>query len=190
MPAKKRTAILANIICKLCRQAGKGKKAHIIPEAFFRALSGYDEKLRLITNQTGQNRPRRSPIGIYDPELVCEQCEDRFLPCDTYAAEVLLNRMAHLETGQQRSELFVAVDYHKLKMFFISVLWRASATSHQFFALSKVGPYEETARQSILANNSGSEDNFACHITRWVSVTGKNTGIDFWAHRLPSGPMA
>jgi hypothetical protein len=173
-----RKKALATITCKLCQQVGTGVKAHIIPEAFFRAAPGYDEKLPLITNQVAGSPPRRSPNGIYDPELVCEQCEGRFLPWDTYAAELLLNRLPVEQEGHlEGREVFVEVDYHRLKLFFISLLWRASATSQRFFALSKVGPYEELARQSILTNSPGPEDDLACNVNRWVSVTGRNSEV-------------
>jgi hypothetical protein len=80
-------------------------------------------------------------------------------------------------------------DYEKLKLFFISVLWRASISSHYFFKRVKLGPYESVARKMILENEPGSAEDFSVVIAKFSepNVTGildphkdKYDGVNFY----------
>lgn len=54
------------------------------------------------------------------------------------------------------------VDYRKLKLFFMSLLWRASATSHLVYALvSLEHDVAERLRQQVLRLDPGSERDFS-----------------------------
>jgi hypothetical protein len=80
--------------CKLCGNAADLVNAHIIPEAFFRELRHEDKPPLLVTNTKG-HFPKKVPIGVYDPEILCASCEKKFLPFDTYGIDVLLTRFYH-----------------------------------------------------------------------------------------------
>ena len=46
-------------------------------------------------------------------------------------------------------------DYARLKLFFISVLWRAHLSQDQFFDAVDLGPWQSTARQMIWEGDPG-----------------------------------
>jgi hypothetical protein len=58
-------------------------------------------------------------------------------------------------------------DYSKLKLFFISLLWRASVSSHEFFQGVQVNKFENQLKEMILDNDPGNEDIFSVILARW-----------------------
>ena len=69
--------------CRLCAEDRKLVKAHVIPEAFFRVLRAGGETPILISN-VANTYPKRSPIGVYDQNILCEDCETMFSQVDDY----------------------------------------------------------------------------------------------------------
>lgn len=80
------------MICKGCNKDTKLVKSHIIPESFYRVLRGKEETLKLVPTDHEQY-PKRAPIGVYDPRILCGDCESLFKEVDDYAANVLINHI-------------------------------------------------------------------------------------------------
>lgn len=162
------------MICKLCRQNRKLIDAHIIPRSFFDQLDDDSGPIRIGTGKPGVY-PKRSPMGAYDSRLVCESCEALFSPWDDYANRLLL--APYLEAaylvinGEKIAYRFDSVDYQKLKMFFISLLWRASASKHYFFDGVKLGPFQDLAGQMIVSNDPGDPQTFSVVLSRFEHPT-------------------
>lgn len=150
--------------CRLCQQDRKLIEAHVIPKSFHRIDPAEKKPSRLVTNVPGRFA-QNVPKGIYDRSIVCEECERRFSPWDDYAAELFLQRWSEFQTiehegaaiGYQLSEY----DYTKLKLFFLSVMWRAAVSCHPMFYCVSLGPHEETLRDLILAGDPGDTQTFA-----------------------------
>jgi hypothetical protein len=163
-------------LCKLCLQDRQLIRSHILPDSFNRDLRGDAATPPLMISNNPEKHPKRLPGGHYDEELVCLECEERFGLADDYAAKFFLGRfrtdgqtLAVEANGDAMAFQYQDVDYNLLKMFAISLLWRASATSIQFFERVTTGPHEERLRQMILANDPGVADEFSTFVTRWVS---------------------
>jgi hypothetical protein len=162
-------------VCKLCHLDRVLVRSHIIPDAFNRALKGSADAPPVMLSTDPRHHPRRRPGGHYDDDLVCDTCEQRFGPWDAYGAEFFLNRFQSegqpliAPNGEVLAYQFPNVDYTRLKLFAVSLLWRASATTNEFFRRVKIGPYEEKARQMILEESAGASDEFATMIVRWVA---------------------
>lgn len=161
-------------VCKLCDQNRALVRAHIIPDAFNRALRGAGDAPPVMLSTSPEHHPKRRPGGHYDENLVCDACEQRFGPWDAYGTDFFLNRLLTegqpwIENGEVLAYQFENVDYTQLKLFAISLLWRASATTNEFFRRVKIGPYEEAARQMILNETAGAAEEFATMIVRWVA---------------------
>ena len=161
------------MICRLCGKDRPLVKAHIIPEAFFRELRRNGTAPLLVTNTFGVH-PKRTPIGIYDRELLCAACEARFGPSDSYAAEVLVNRRDELFKPITHDNKVIAyaadgIDQTLLSMFFVGLLWRAGATTQMFFTNFKLGPYQEIAKQVFLGAAPEQAHIFATVLARWTA---------------------
>jgi hypothetical protein len=131
--------------------------------------------LRMMGTDPGQFA-QRSQIGIYDAGILCEPCERSLAPFDDYGADLLINRRdsAFQRYAVADRTLFVAAqfDYAKLRLFIISVLWRASVSAHKFFYRISLGPFEQTAKEMILRGDTGEADLFSAVLSRWTVPAG------------------
>lgn len=157
-------------LCRLCLQEKKLIKAHIIPEGFIRPLRVGSLAPEMHSNSPG-SYPKRMPVGPYDPSILCGDCDRKMGLWDRYAQKLLLNRFSEasvLQLGQQkvgwRIEHF---DYPRLKLFFVSLLWRASISQHTFYKRISVGPFEDRLRTMILNGEPGSSQDFAVILARF-----------------------
>ncbi len=158
------------MVCQLCKQDAPLVNSHIIPKSFYRGRRDNGNKpLKLISNIDNEY-PRKSQSGIYD-QIVCENCERLFSPWDDYAQALLLGRSSELiplvinnETVAYRLE---NIDYHKLKLFFISLLWRASASSKPFFSKIRSEGFEILLNKAIRENEPGVQDFFSVNLAKF-----------------------
>jgi hypothetical protein len=151
------------MICKLCGEDRKLIEAHVIPRSFHRLDPKDTRPARLVTNVQGRHG-QNIPKGIYDKTILCEQCERRFSKWDGYAAQLLINdwkQLAPIMNGaEQIGYTLPAYDYPSLKLFFLSVLWRAAVSTHVMFSNINLGIREGVLKQSILSGDPGDIDHF------------------------------
>ena len=96
------------------------------------------------------------PTGTYDTRILCAECDNEIGKLDDYAKDVLFDlKGVFVEEFNDPSfqskplNLYRLKDkqgYNKLNRFFVSVLWRASISMHEDFAIFKLGPYEDIAK--------------------------------------------
>jgi len=137
----------------LCRFCGEDKnliKAHVVPEPFYNYFLSPDEKNKLIIVDKRSPYTNKSPIGCYDHQILCKECDGEFGLYDEEAIKLLLSDLA----PYKREEAYIVppekYNYQKLKLFFISMLWRASISSNQSFEHVKLGDKCEKLAQAIL----------------------------------------
>lgn len=157
--------------CKLCLQERKLIKAHVIPRSFYKPMISGTEAPFLTSNDP-KFRRKKVRIGIYDQTIVCAECEDRFKHWDNYAPRLLLGKATPRnylvdEKGKQVGFTIESYDYEKLKLFFMSLLWRVAASSQYFFSQIRLGSHEEALRKMILRADPGDEDTFSSILCQW-----------------------
>ena len=160
------------LLCRLCGNAGKFVKAHIIPEAFFRVLREGGAMPLLVTGTPNQF-PKRSPIGVYDEGILCDACEPKFDRFDHYGVETLLVRLDELfqpisHQGEIVAYQAAGVDQKLLMQFLLATLWRASVSTHSFYRRVNLGPFEEVARRAILEPEEPVPEAFNAVLSRWI----------------------
>lgn len=150
-------------VCRLCGNQSTFVDSHIIPRSFHDRDAVTGEKARILTNAADKH-PKRSPIGIYS-QFLCLDCERRFGPWDNYATKYLLEAGPLVSPLKNQDETvalrYPACDYSALKLFFLSVLWRAHCSDHHFFKRVHLGSRADDLREHIRASNPGGEDEFA-----------------------------
>lgn len=159
--------------CRLCGKDRKLIKAHAIPEAFFRVMREQDGEIPLLITNAANRYPKRSPIGVYDKEILCEVCEECFGPYDKYGTDCLIHKLDEYFRPIERGEETLAfssngIDQERLKLFVLSVLWRAAVSTQEFYSGIDLGPYEEALRKVLLAGETQSNEEFAVALSRWV----------------------
>ena len=132
--------------CKFCGQERKLIKAHVIPEAFFRDLDDGSGAPLLVSGTPGEFQ-KRAPTGVYDRTILCADCESIFGAPDSYAAEIFLNKFdTYFQPVEFAGELIALLsptaDQMRILHFLVTVLWRASVSTHKFYSRVKLGPYE------------------------------------------------
>ncbi|MEI6714360.1 MAG: hypothetical protein WCO60_11455 [Verrucomicrobiota bacterium] len=159
--------------CRLCLQNRKFIKAHSIPEAFFRELREEEQSPRLVSGQTGFFA-KDIPIGVYDQQMLCQQCELKFNNIDDYGIKCLLRefdkhfvpmldggRLAGFESTEANP------DPERLLRFFVAVLWRASKSAQPFYKQVDLGPHEVAAIECVVSPDMPVSPVFDAVLARW-----------------------
>lgn len=143
--------------CLLCEEENvKLVKSHIIPKSLYGENLRNDKgPARILTNKEGVHA-KKSPAGVYDQNIICADCEARFSDWDDYAHEFFIKTEPeptfHLD-GKPLAGKYEEVDVFRLRMFFISLLWRMGVTQQEMFSAINLGPYLEKLQAAILENN-------------------------------------
>ena len=58
-------------------------------------------------------------------------------------------------------------DYRRIKLFFLSLLWRASVSTHAFYSRVSAGRFERKLRDMLRAGDPGAPDDFAVSLARF-----------------------
>jgi hypothetical protein len=155
-------------LCKLTRTHGKLIKSHLLPKALTRPeVAGCP-----FIQSGGGTRPIRRWDSWYDRELVTQVGEDILADLDTKAISILRKHklvwsswgpmqrlcasdhqtmVAEVGCGVRRIQ---GVEGEALRLFFISLLWRAAATNlREFHEVAVHEPDLETLRTMILNQN-------------------------------------
>jgi hypothetical protein len=156
--------------CRYCCKERKLIKAHIIPEGFFRRMRDGSDDLRLLS-ENQRDYPKRAPVGVYDATILCEDCELLFRDWDDYAQKLLGSEPKDARVVSQEGTVvgyeIPQYRYDLLKLFFISVLWRASVSIHEFYRKVNLGPYEGIAKRLLDVRDPGAAQEFAVILAKF-----------------------
>jgi len=193
-------------ICRLCGLKKQLIKAHIIPRKLYEPIREAsigeppsDQVPRMYVVGTEQ-KPKQFQSGIYDPSILCKECDGDLIGVwDNYGQTFLLNPSFsenHLFDNLAKPAVYriEEFDYKQLKLFFMSILWRAAITSDLFFDQIKLGSWEEKLRKMILAQEPGSKDDFPVVIFKYEGdlneimqkpTKQRQNKVNYYRFRLP-----
>jgi hypothetical protein len=122
----------------------------------------YDKEhrfMQLSTNPDERTKPLQKGVREY---LLCDKCEQQFSKYERYVSQVYYHKEA--KDIQQNDKVFIAekVDYSLMKLFQLSILWRASISSLEIFGDVKLGPHEEILRTMLKTENPGKYYEYGC----------------------------
>lgn len=144
-------------ICRLCLKESELRNSHILPEFLYENV--YDEIHRTLV--ISNEKEKFVQKGIRE-KLLCQKCETKLSKYEKYAKELILeipNFTRDDNLGLLYSE---SVDYTRLKLFQLSILWRASISSHIAFHQVKLGPHEHKIRSMLDEGNPGKVIDYGC----------------------------
>jgi len=125
---------------------------------------------------------KRIPSGFYDNDIVCLECEKTFGIWDQYGIEFLTKKTFSKKTTTNGSKTLdiieVEFDYPKLKMFLLSVLWRAHHSKQPFFNKINIGPHEKGIRDMIIENDPRTSDDYSVILVKYDDDTWKDFALD------------
>jgi len=147
--------------CKFCEKESKFVDSHIIPLGLYFELRDDNGKVAQLVSPFKNEYQKRCQKGLYG-RFLCDVHEKQFNKWDTYAIELLRDSEP---TKQHDGWIYEEVNYKLLKLFFISLLWRAHATDNSFFDID-LGPHADKLKSHIAENNPGSPDQYAVLLRR------------------------
>lgn len=150
------------MLCNLCKiDVETLVKSHIFPNKLCKlALDDSDIGLRFIHSK--DKFYKKAPSGGYS-EIVCNECENIFGPYDNHAIhffkklEKLINK-----NSTETSKISCIVpnkdfNFHLLKMFFMSLLWRTNISEHKICDYVIIGDKHEKRLANLIQNNDDGE---------------------------------
>ena len=143
--------------CRLCQVPSRLLHSHVIPRLMFRPMGRLAPGTPIrVDSSEGKSRP-----GHLKEYMLCSKCEEQFSDYEHVAARFLvdLNQVqtrAH-ECTIRRSSL----DYHNLKLFFLSVLWRCAVARDPITRMVDLGPRLSKLTALLQASDPGKQQEFA-----------------------------
>jgi hypothetical protein len=143
--------------CRLClRETELLSESHIIPNFLYKEI--FDERHKL-DKVKAENPPKlisRPSSGEYEGGILCKACDNDVIgKFESYAKKVLFGGIP-LKVERIRNEhgvefiTFWGIDYAPFKLFLLSILWRASISTRDFFSEIKLGSHENHIRNMII----------------------------------------
>ena len=163
--------------CKLTHRPGAFVKSHIIPEALTRPAT---PGAALVQYGEGR-RPGQRWTSWYDAELVTREGEDVLSALDTWAiANLREHRLVWSGWGEARTlgdahEVLggsfgvreVVLDTQRLRLFFLSLLWRAAASARNEFASITLPAHDlEHLRRVVIGERAPAHDFYPVQLTQ------------------------
>ena len=142
--------------CELCLQDKILCHSHIIPEFFYR--STYNDKHFMAKLTNGWSKAGYIPKGQYE-KLLCADCETFLnVEYETYFDNLWYSNKTLPTTFNEKVFTVNGIDYSKFKLCLLSILWRASISSRDVFAMVKLPKkHEEQIRKMLLKKDPGEE---------------------------------
>lgn len=157
--------------CRLCLRRIPLKNSHIISETFWEAI--YDDKHRALPMSTDIPESRILQKGLRE-EMLCGDCETKFSKWEN----ILKQDLVDLGNGQSNyltinpiesgMTLIQGIRYSAFKLGVLSILWRMSVTSNEYYASYSLGKkYEEVLRLALYNEVVPQEKQFPIMIDRY-----------------------
>ena len=144
--------------CALCGAEAKLCKSHIIPEFCYAPM--YDSEHRFIDMYDVKNQKIRKGQKGHWQYMLCRECESHFSKFERHASRVFTRPLPAPRLGTTRYFDLPAVDPGKLRLFLLSVLWRAGVSRLDMFEHVVLGRHEEALRRIVLSEEPPSFDSY------------------------------
>jgi hypothetical protein len=124
----------------------------VFPEFFYTGTYDADHRAMLAT-RSRRAEPRTVQKGLRE-RLLCANCEQQFGRHESYVA-TLLTQADDLFADGRRGVALARPDVRSVRLFALSLIWRASEASLEMFTDVDLGPLAEDIRVRLLNNDPG-----------------------------------
>ncbi len=167
--------------CQLTGELGQFVKSHIIPQALMLGVKDGEP----LVQYGATSRPSRKWTSWYDAALVTRTGEDILADLDTWAISELRNQrlvwsgwgddgalVDHRPINNVFGVREVSLDTEKLRLFFLSLLWRAGANRMlEFQEIDPPASHLEIIRAALLGRGMPEIDFYPVQVTQ-ISTKG------------------
>jgi len=106
-----------------------------------------------------KEKTRTLQKGIRE-KLLCWDCEQKLSPYEKYVRELLYGGVELEVTQKGQTCCLRGINYQKVRIFYLSVLWRMRIASHHFFEKIDLGPHEEKLRIMVYNEDPREPDQY------------------------------
>lgn len=158
------------MVCKLCQGDSELKNSHIIPEAFFEGV--YDAKHRALPLSLQETKLQFIQKGMRE-KLLCDACEQKFSKWESILKMDLVdigNKKSNFLRFSQLTDKGFQVEgirYKEFKLAILSILWRMSVSSDEFFSSYSLGQYEKKLRHVFMSDHTLDEKEYPIMVSRF-----------------------
>ena len=140
--------------CRLCGQEGPLCRSHILPRFLYRGLQkGWTPRVE------GSKLGTLPPGQVKEP-LLCGECEGRFQRWERTAG-ALYRDICSWDAEKLRAGVDCkGLNYQRLKLFYLSVIWRASVSRHAAMKPVSLGKRERLVETMVREGNAGTTREF------------------------------
>ena len=162
--------------CSLCGARSRLVKSHIIPEWAYGPL--FDKSHRIMRIKSNAHKVfSYRPSGEYD-RVLCGACEEQMAKLDEYGRSAIYStpdqQTFGMKTGPNNLGLeIINLDYARMKLFQLSILWRASVSRREFFAELDLGTNASVIKEMLFKEQPGNPDDFGCMIVGIQNEAGQ-----------------
>lgn len=156
------------MICKLCKKECELlKKSHIIPNFLYKPIKGDDGEFYALSSFKNKIDTKKVYTGYFEKNILCKNCDNKIInEYETYFSNIVkklehrkLNVVEKVNVNNVKYIEISPVDYTNTKLFFLSILWRASiSTLNEFSRIKLRTENEEEIRKMILNRDPGEEN--------------------------------
>lgn len=185
--------------CALCLNDRELCRSHIVPEFAYTPIYDDNHRYRLI----GQGRTRVELLqkGIRE-RLLCDECEARFQKLEDYLARYWYHPNPLPTPIPPDGVVLDDLNYEKLKLLLLSIIWRASVARSRTFEAVSLGPHGDQIRRMLLEGNAGTADQYRIFAGLIVDDNCRELWdhvvlapvrfkiLDLWAYRLVFGGVS
>ena len=172
--------------CRLCLQDKKLIKAHIIPDFLYNGMKAENDKniFYEVTYDLNRKESRLKKIqtGDFDKNILCEDCDNRIIGgnYERYAKKSMYGKNIDpkiapicknyiIPNNSTEYSICKNIDYGKMKLFLLSILWKASITDRKSFKDVQLGDkHEERLRKLIYENIIPNETEYPIMMTSFM----------------------
>jgi len=170
-------------ICQLCLQEKLlCKKSHIIPAFMYQNLLDKDEYMLTVEFEGNNQKVSKQRSGEYESDILCKNCEGLISIYENYGAKVLYGGSLGKKEPRITTTLYKepsgveytqcnGVNYTKLKLFLLSILWKASISNRDYFENVDLTEHQEIIRIMILNNNPGKSNDYPILIFSFLKAS-------------------
>lgn len=159
--------------CKLCLKPSILQDSHIIPDCFFRYTKEKANKTKNGKHIRADLHANKWAQESFDEPLMCRSCEQKFANgFESYIADIFLrnpnNVNVNVKSAKDSKEVtFENINYDKIKLFQMSLIWRASLSTSPFYAhVNLTNEDKEFLRENLDTEVAIAEEHFPCVIER------------------------
>lgn len=161
--------------CRLCFKREAIENSHIISKFLFKPLKEDEGKFYLL------RAGKKSKYVLQDgpkERMLCQDCEQKFGRWEFYWRQVIFSRPEDGDFGFRIQEgregiLITGLDYKKIKLLQLSLLWRAHESKLDVFQEVNLGIHAERIRGMILSGDPGQRIQYGCYLAGVLEEKGK-----------------